>query len=135
MINIPHEEFQTQCDRLSKTVDAAGFERLRFARTEAPMLARLVELAQGAVEEREDFELAEEGSTADTKRFVLKVHGTRVISIALGLDGPHVRVWADTINRSAYTLTYGDAIVTDFAAVNEAWMAAALMALFARVEL
>ena len=55
------DSFELACDRLSGAVDGVLFERLRWARTEGPMLARLVELAQGAVEARGDIDLSDEG--------------------------------------------------------------------------
>ena len=129
-----HPSFETACDRLSSAVDSAQFERLRWARTEAPMLARLMELAQGAVAERPDFELTEEGSVAAVKRFVLKVHGFRIVAVNFGLDQGHAVVWAEAIDRSSYKVAEGDPVSADFAAVDESWMAAALEAQFARVQ-
>lgn len=128
------DAFQTECDRLSQTVDAVQFERLRWARTEAPMLAHLIAMAQGAVEPREDFELTEEGSTTECKRFVLKVHGTRVIAVAMGLEhAGAARVWAEPIERSRFKLAPGEALTAPFDAVDQAWMAAAFQDLFGRV--
>lgn len=134
MNSMVHDSFEQQCDRLSAVVDAAQFERLRWARTEAPMLARLVELALGAVAERPDFELTEEGSVAAVKRFVLKVHGFRIVALNLGLDQGHAVVWAEAIDRSSYKVAQGDPVSDDFQVVDEAWMAAALEAQFARVQ-
>ena len=86
---MPQDSFQQECDRLSQAVDAAQFERLRWAKVEGPMLAKLVSLALGAIETRPEFELTEEGATNDLKRFVLKVHSNRVAAIALWLEnGP-----------------------------------------------
>ena len=134
MNSMVHDSFEQQCDRLSAAVDAAQFERLRWARTEAPMLARLVELALGAVADRQDFELTEEGSVAAVKRFVLKVHGFRIAALNLGLDQGHAVVWAEAIDRSKYIIAGSDPVSADFRQVDQAWMAAALEAQFARVQ-
>lgn len=128
------DSFEMACDRLSNAVDSAQFERLRWARTEAPMLARLVELVQAAVGDRPDFELTEEGSTAAVKRFVLKVHGFRIVAVSVGLENGHALVWAEQIDRSNYTVAPGEPVSADFTAVDEQWMARALEQQFARVR-
>lgn len=133
-MHVPQDSFEIECDRLSQVVDGAQFERLRWARTEGPMLARLVALAQGAVEPREDFELTEEGSSGDHKRFVLKVHGTRVVAVGLGLDRGHVQISAEAIDRSRFKLAPGEVLTADFGTVDEHWMASALQEMFGRVR-
>lgn len=131
---MPQDSFHTECDRLSQIVDPVQFERLRWARTEAPMLARLVELAQAATDKREDFELTEEGSTKEVKRFVVKVHGFRVVALALGLDGLRAKVWVEPVERSRYQVAPGQAVLADFETVDEEWFAGALQQLFGRVQ-
>lgn len=130
---MPHDSFEIECDRLSQVVDGASFERLRWARTEGPMLARLVALAQGAVEQREDFELTEEGSTSDLKRFVLKIHGNRVAAVGIGLKGGQAMMWAEAIERSRFKLAPGAPLSAAFDAVDEQWMVHGLRELFGRV--
>lgn len=134
MNSMVHDSFEQQCDRLSAQVDSAQFERLRWARTEAPMLARLMELALAAVEDRPDFELTEEGSTTNIKRFVLKVHGFRIVAVSAGLENGHAVVWAEPVDRSKYTVAPGDPVSADFQIVDEQWMARALEQQFARVQ-
>ena len=131
---MPATSFDQQCDRLSQAVDAVQFERLRWARTEAPMLDRLVELAQAAVAERPDFELVDEGSAGAIKRFVLKVHGMRVVAITLGLDRGQVVVAAEEIERSKYRLANRPPTAADFSKVDAPWMDAALQEAFGRIE-
>lgn len=128
------DDFESECDRLSHSVDSVQFERIRWARTEGPMLDRLVELAQAAVADRPDFELAEEGSTKASKRFVLKVHGTRVIAINLGLDRETVSVWAEQIDRSKSRLVDPQRRMAAFADVDENWMTSALRGAFSEVH-
>lgn len=125
--------FDLECDRLSHVVDDVQFERLRWARHEGPMLARLVELARGAIAERSDFELIEEGASRDEKRFVLKVHSNRICALVLGLNGPQAVVDIQPIDRSRYLLAPGHPATGDFARVDEAWMAMALRHLFSRI--
>lgn len=131
---MPHDSFEMECDRLSQVVDGASFERLRWARTEGPMLARLVALAQGAVEQREDFELTEEGSTSDLKRFVLKVHGNRVAAVGICLKDGQTHMWAEAIERSRFKLAPGEPLSAAFDAVDEPWMVRGLRELFGRVQ-
>jgi hypothetical protein len=126
--------FQNACDQLSAKVDAAQFERLRWARTEAPMLAHLVELAQGAVEDRPDFELTDEGSGGPIRRFVVKVHGFRIIAVVIKLTGVTVSVYAEPIERSRYRLLDGTPVAAPFEQVDAQWMADALAAQFARIQ-
>lgn len=128
------DSFQLECDRISQAVDGAQYERLRWAKTEGPMLARLVELAQGAIKDRPEFELAEEGASSDIKRFVLKVHSHRVLAIALWLEHGHVLANAEEIERSRYSLIEGDPISAEYPSVNEQWMANTLRELFARIR-
>lgn len=131
---MPQDSFELACDRLSGVVDGAQFERLRWARTEGPMLARLVELAQAALEDRDDFELSEEGSGGDVKRFVLKIHGFRIVAVSLGLRGGVVVVDAEAIERARYTVEQGAPVSAEFSVVDEHWMAAALEQVFARIR-
>lgn len=128
------DSFELACDQLSGAVDGVLFERLRWARTEGPMLARLVELAQGAIEGRGDFELSEEGSTAERKRFILKVHSNRVIAMTICLNRGWTELAAETIERSAYRLSDTTPLTAEFAAVDEQWMAAALQEIFSRIQ-
>lgn len=126
--------FQSECDRISQGIDAAQFERMRWNKVEGPMLARLVELAHGAIETREDFELTEEGASSDIKRFVLKVHSNRVVAIGLWLEHGRAYVNAEEISRSRYRLDPGEPVSDDFSLVDEAWMAATLQTLLARIR-
>ncbi len=131
---MPQANFEAECDRLSHVVDGALFARLRWERNEGPMIAHLVELAQGAIAERSEFEFTEEGATADIKRFVLKVHSKRVIAVTLRLQERQAVIAAEPIDRSNYHLMPGDPIITDFIAADEQWMNEALVQLFARVQ-
>jgi hypothetical protein len=131
---VSEDSFQQECDRLSQVVDDALFTRLRWERNEGPMLAKLVALAHGALEDRPEFELTEEGATSDIKRFVLKVHSNRIMAIVIFLDGRQVNVRAEAIDRSKYTVADGPVVAADFDAVDLEWMRSALRELFARVR-
>eukprot|EP01042_Synura_sphagnicola_P018123 gene18123-22915_t len=48
-ISMTQDSFEDACDRLSQGIDAVQFERLRWSKTEGPMLARLVELVHLAI--------------------------------------------------------------------------------------
>lgn len=98
------------------------------------MLSRLVELSMAALADRSDYELAEEGSSGDIKRFVLKVHGTRVVALAIGLIAGRVVIGAEPIDRSRFRLSSGEPITADYAEVDEAWIAGALLQMFSRVQ-
>ena len=128
------DSFDLECDRLSKAVDETMFEHLRWSRTEGPMLARLSELARTTLEDRSEFELTEEGASADIKRFVLKVHNNRVMAIAISLDSGRAVIQAEPIERGKYTLREGPPISDDYRQVDQGWMAAALKELFSRVQ-
>ena len=131
---MPEAHFDQACDRLSSVVDDVQFERLRWARNEGPKLARLEELAHGALASREEFELVQEGASADIKRFVLKVHSIRVVGVALWLDGSRAVVGAEPAARSKFTLASDTPISVDYALVDEDWMSAALQELFSRIQ-
>jgi hypothetical protein len=98
------------------------------------MLARLVALAQAALEDRSEFELVEEGATRDIKRFVLKIHGNRILAIAIRIDGDRAVLEAQAIDRSRYRLADGAVLSATLEDVDEQWMAGALQDLFARVQ-
>jgi hypothetical protein len=132
---VPQDSFELECDRLSHIVDGALFERLRWERSEGPMLARLVALARSAIEGRSEFELVEEGATRDLKRFVLKIHSNRVVGVTLRLESGRAVVEAAGLERSKYGLTDVAPVTADFDAVDEAWMADALQQVFSRVRL
>lgn len=134
-ITVPDTSFDLECDRLSHVVDDAQFERLRWARTEGPMLARLVALAEGALEERSDFALVEEGTSRDDKRFTLKVHGNRVVTVVISLDGSRAVMQVEEAERSRYRVLPGEPVSVEFALADEAWMASALQQLFSRIQL
>ena len=131
---VTQDSFQLECDRLSHIVDGALCERLRWERNEGPMLARLVALAHAAFEGRSEFELIEEGATRDIKRFVLKIHGNRVVGISLRIEGGRAVLDAHALDRGRYTLSDGRAASTDFETVDDPWMAGALQDLFSRVQ-
>ena len=125
--------FAEQCDRLSQEVDKTLFDRLVWERTEAPVLAGLVALAHAALEDREEFELAEEGATTTVKRFILKVHGNRVAALALRLVDGQAELAIKPIERSPYRVAAGAPLATPFAGIDAAWMAASLNELFSRI--
>jgi hypothetical protein len=131
---VSQASFDLVCDRLSSAVDKGQFERLRWERNEGPMLARLVSLAHAALEQRSEFELAEEGSSSALKRFVLKVHSNRVVAISIWLGEGLVHIRAEEIERSRYRLIAGNPLSADFKVIDEQWMADALRELFSRVE-
>jgi hypothetical protein len=131
---MPDDSFELECDRLSNAVDAVQFERVRWAKNEGPMLDRLVALAQAAVEARPDIELTDEGSRGAVKRFVLKVHGFRIVAVNIGIEGGRVSVWGEAIERSKYRIVDGRRCSADFHQVDEVWMKDALRAVMGEVQ-
>ena len=131
---VPENSFQLECDRVSHIVDGALFERLRWERNEGPMLAHLVALARSALEGRSEFELVEEGATRDLKRFVLKIHGNRVIAISMHIEGGQAVLQAETLERSRYRLIDAAPLTADFASVDAPWMADALQQQFRCIQ-
>ena len=126
--------FDVECDRLSHVVDEAQFERLRWARVEGPVLTKLVDLANGAIEHRSEFELAEEGSTFAVKSFILKIHGFRVVGISLFLEDGLAKMTVETTARSNFTALAGEPICVAWDGLDEAWMTAAMQEAFGRVR-
>ena len=131
---MPQDSFQLECDRLSHIVDGALFERLRWERNEGPMLARLVALAHAAIEGRSEFELVEEGATHGLKRFVLKIHGKRVMAIGMRIEGARALLQAESLERSSYDLADAAPVTAEFASIDESWMAGALQQQFSRLQ-
>jgi hypothetical protein len=128
------DEFEAACDQLSTAVDHVQFERIRWARTEGPMLDALVALAQSAIAERSEFELTEEGSSGPCRRMVLKVHSFRIAAISIALEGGKVAVWGSAIERGRGRLANPQRRTADYAAVDEAWMKDALRAIFGEIQ-
>ncbi|WP_114521786.1 hypothetical protein [Altererythrobacter sp. ZODW24] len=126
--------FDTACDNLSGLVDAVQFERLRWDRNEGPLLTKLVTWARDAFEEHGEFELTEEGSVTDRKRFVLKVHTKRTIGIAFEVVDGLAVIEPDLADRSIYTLTTREAITAPMHEFHEEWVKAALQEIFSRVQ-
>lgn len=126
--------FENDCDRLSHVVDAVQFERVRWAKNEGPMLEHLAQLARSTVEERPDLELTDEGSAGAAKRFVLKVHGIRVVAVTVALEGGQVTVWADAIERSKYRVVEGKRHAAPFNQVDTQWMQSAVGAILREVQ-
>jgi hypothetical protein len=131
---VSDDNLDQACNRLSRIVDPAQYKLLMWSRNEAPMFVRLCELLNSALDDRPDFELAEEGSTKDVKRYVLKIHGNRTIAVTLGLQKGCVILDAEAIARSRYLVKPDDPLCDDFEFVDETWMAAALSVLFSRIE-
>ena len=125
--------FDQQCDRLSGLVDPTQFERLRWSRHEGPMLASLVALAQGAIEQRPDFELIEENGPNDQRRLLLKVHSNRIVALVIALDGDNAVLRIEAVERGRYAVGPDSAVSGVFADVDAAWMAAALEHLFSGI--
>lgn len=128
---MPQARFAQQCDRLSQAVDKTLHDRLVWERTEAPVL---VALAHGVLEDRDEFELTEEGATSAVKRFVLKVHGNRVAALTLQLGDGQAKLAIQAIDRSAFKVAAGDTLSIPYAGIDAGWMAGSLDALFARIS-
>lgn len=128
------DPLELECDRLSETVDTFLYQRIRWDRVEGPMLAKLSQLANATFEGRPDFELAEEGATADLKRFVLKVHSNRVVAIKMWLANGRALLDIEEIERSKYKVAASEPLSVAFDGVDEAWMAQAMQAALARVH-
>jgi hypothetical protein len=128
------DDFDAACDQLSTAVDNVQFERIRWGRTEAPMLEALVELAREALADRSEFELAEEGSQGARRRFVLKVHSFRIAAINISLDGQTVALWGEAIDRGRARVPDPQRRTADYAAIDSAWMRRALGAIFAEIQ-
>ena len=131
---MPDDSFETECDRLSKAVDSVQFERVRWAKHEGPMLEHLMELALSAVDDRSDFELNDEGSKGAARRFVLKVHGVRVVAVNLQLDQGQVALWGEEIDRSQYKVVNGSRPTADYQTIDGPWMKAAIRDIVSEVR-
>ncbi len=133
-INVQEQNLALACDRLSGVVDATQFERLRWDRTEGPMLAKMVTFLHAALEDRPDFELVEEGSTSTVKRFIMKIHANRIVALFVGLDKGRAIMGAAAIERGKYQLSDPKPFAAEFSEVDEHWVQAVLQNLFARIQ-
>jgi hypothetical protein len=128
------DEFEAACDHLSTAVDSVQFERIRWARTEGPMLEALVGLARDALASRSEFELTEEGTSGACRRFVLKVHSFRIAAINIALEGQTVAVWGEAIDRGRARMPHSQRHTAEYAAVDEEWIKRALGAVFGEIQ-
>ena len=128
------QSLELECDRLSNVVDGIQFKRLQWERDIGPALARLVASAHAALEKRSEFELAEEGATRDVKRFVLKVHGVRILAVTFRVEGGRVVVEGQAVDRGSFALASGAPLSAALDEADEPWMAGALQELFSRVQ-
>jgi len=126
--------FTDACDQFSHIVDDVQFERFRWARDEAPKLARLVELVKQAFDGRDDYALAEEGTTADFKRYLIKVHGQRTVAVAIMLKDGQAILGSEPVVRSRFTVKDGDPISANYDDVDEQWIAETLKTLLSRAR-
>jgi hypothetical protein len=131
---VPEDPFLVECDRLSALVNPVQYEQLRWSREDGPMLARLVSLAFEALEDRPEIEMAEEGATKDVKRFVIKVHSTRVAAVSIYLEAGLAMFKIGPIERSKYLISDGSAVSIAFEDANEQWVADTLQELFSRIQ-
>jgi hypothetical protein len=128
------DAFESALDRLSNKIDSVQFERLRWSRTEAPMLEHLVGLTQAAFESRPDYELSEEGSSEARKRFVIKIHGFRTAAFTVALEGRTVSLSSEVIERGR-AQRVGDARPSaPYEEVDQAWMNQALAQILGGIE-
>jgi len=128
------DPFQNACDQFSNIVDETQFERFRWSRDEAPKLARLVELVKAAFEGRDDFDLAEEGTTPEFKRYLIKVHSQRTVAVVIMLRNGRAILGSEPVIRSRFTVDDGDPIATDYENVDEQWVADTLKILIGRAR-
>lgn len=134
MTDMSHNGFRDACDRLSHRVDADNFERFRWTRDEAPKLVKLVELIKAAVADRTDIEINEEGGEQNIKRFVIKVHGKRIVGLTVALEEGRVAMIVNPIERSDYKIAPGEPIIAEWANVNDQWIADSLGQLMERIQ-
>ena len=95
----------------------------------------MVELIQAVIADRPEFELNEEGATNELKRYVLKVHGHRIMAISMWLAAGEVQATAEQIERSRFQVADSAPVTTASDALDEAWMTATLEELIGRVRI
>ena len=122
------------CDHVSSVVDAAQYERMRWARDVGPRLAAMVAMTLATVEDRTDLEFTEEQSTTDVKRLILKVHGVRVIGITLWIEDHQAHMQPIEIERSRYMLSAMGTLSIELEGLNAEWIALALRTAFGLIE-
>ena len=129
-----HDSFQQMCDHVSSVVDPVQYERMRWARDVGPRLAEMVSLALASIEGRVDLELTEEQSTTEIKRYILKVHGVRVIGLTFWIEDGHANLQPVEIERSRYRLSASGTLSVELDAMNAEWIALALRTAFGLIE-
>ena len=131
---LSHDGFQDMCDHISSVVDTVQYERMRWARDVGPRLAEMVTLMLATIEARVDLEFSEEQSTTDIKRYILKVHGVRVIGLTLWIEDGQAHIQPIEIDRSRYRLSAKGTLSVEIEALNAEWIALALRTAFGLIE-
>jgi hypothetical protein len=131
---LSQDGLQQMCDHVSSVVDAALFERMRWARDVGPRLTEMVAMTLATVEARTDLEFTEEQSTTDVKRLILKVHGVRVIGITLWIEDAQAHMQPIEIERSRYLLSAKGTLSIELEGLNAEWIALALRTAFGLIE-
>jgi hypothetical protein len=131
---MPTDTFQSACDRLSNAVDGVQFERLRWSRHEGPVLTSLVDFTQIAFNDRPDFEMNEEGSTRDEKRYTVKIYGNRVAALVFSIVNSQAAIGIAAVERGKCRVATVPPVSIAFTDVDQAWVDGALAQLFGHIE-
>ncbi len=131
---LSQDSFQQMCDQVSAVVDAVQYERMRWARDVGPRLAEMVTMTLASIEGRIDLEFSEEQSTTEIKRFILKVHGVRVIGLTLWIEDGQAHMQPVEIDRSRYLLSAKGTLSVELDGLNAEWIAQALRTAFGLIE-
>ena len=131
---LSQDSFQQMCDQVSAVVDAVQYERMRWARDVGPRLAEMVTMTLASIEGRIDLEFSEEQSTTDIKRYILKVHGVRVIGLTMWIEDGQAHMQPVEIDRSRYLLSAKGILSVELEGLNAEWIAQALRTAFGLIE-
>ena len=131
---LSHDSFQQMCDHVSAVVDAVQYERMRWARDVGPRLAEMVTMTLASIEGRIDLECSEEPSTTELKRYILKVHGVRVIGLTMWIEDGQAHLQPVEIDRSRYMLGAKCTLSVELEGLNAEWIAHALRTAFGLIE-
>ncbi|HET9639893.1 MAG TPA: hypothetical protein VFP12_11875 [Allosphingosinicella sp.] len=132
------DQFNLECDRLSRVVDPEAFENLEWARTDGAALEAAAKRAMQALEHREDLELVAEPSDDRRRRFVLRTKGSNPIDIAtlwMKVEGEMIALWPEAIVDSKFKVSgAGRPFLTRVENADEAWLHSAIGQAMARVD-
>ena len=131
------DNFEAECDRLSRVIDPKGAEEREWAATGGGLIDEAVRFAQLAFEPRPDLFLVEAPSI-DRKRFftiaTAQTGGIDIVKIGFNAQGSSVIIWAENLPSSPAATILKKHFDIEGRLLNGVWVKSVLAQILASVE-